>query len=64
MNLRRSGTIALSWGILLNICERLQDEYEKEATEHGFPFNFDLREMHRRLKGFLAGHTATESDDG
>ena len=29
-------------------------EYEEEETEHGFPFNFALRDAHRALRAALA----------
>ena len=32
----------------------LLDEYEDEETEHGFPFNFALRDAHRSLRSALA----------
>lgn len=41
----------------------LMAQYEIEEREHGFPFNFGLRDAHRRMKAVLrkhAGHTGDE----
>jgi len=38
----------------------LLDEYAKEQDEHGFPFNFALRDAHRAASAYLASQGETE----
>ncbi len=39
---------------LHTLCQNLLSEYDKEEEEHGFPFNFALREAHRQLRQAMA----------
>jgi predicted nuclease with TOPRIM domain len=36
-----------------DVGHRLRREYDREQEEHGFPFNFDLRDAHRDLLRML-----------
>lgn len=40
----------------------LMAQYEIEEDEHGFPFNFGLREAHRKLKKVLRSHSGNFDD--
>lgn len=39
---------------------RLLAAYDVEESEHGFPFNMELREAHRELAALLAKESAPE----
>lgn len=44
--------------------EDLLREYEREAAEHGFPFNFALRAAHARFRALLHPEDASEGKEG
>lgn len=50
--------------VLEEIGRKLLREYDAEEIEHGFPFNFRLRDAHEELRKALSDGASDEGDGG
>lgn len=58
------GVLLDAYNEIQRAAAQLMAQYEIEEEEHGFPFNFALREAHREMKAVLRKHAGNEASDG
>lgn len=62
--LNRAKGLQEAYAELQEAAALLMAQYEIEEEEHGFPFNFGLREAHRRMRAVLRDHAGNEASSG